>query len=582
MIKLVIDNQEVVMDGGFSTDIIRENPLLTSAGDYSYDIDVDLRVPQNRRLYKDFQRLNTLNSFSERKAELLDNEKILARGTEAVLSIEDNRVKIQVLSNNSELNYIFDEKRSVRELDLGTVQTKTAELAAKVSNHLYGEVVDGVEVREAYPLVFREDFSDFGTEASVFNGLKGNEDAYRIEFDNADNLRPMPYLLYYIDKVVEAMGYEMGVCHIDRDKYKRLLVIHGYDTLEYAKMLPDWTVSQFISEVEKFFGVVFIVDSIHKRIDIVSVDVFYEQEGCEYIDRENVIDEHDVSFDVETEDFQTSYQNVGYKLPSGEYWKVAAIDEEVEKRCVKENKVWKYNEEYDPKAMVIYYDNRLQEEWIHYEDGTTNENSKYCRFVNFFAPVVKDSAAARNLFSITPVKMNCSYRVGQHGGYMFAAPVPEYYEDKGATLTEAVRDGVAESASDRMQVAFYLGFCRFRDIAGARDAYSYGTTQCMTHRHLQMYNVWWNFTTQDCADLDRNLTLELRGEKGRCATELNIGTFIDTTRQFKISFITTSFLDPRRKFVIANRLFYCQQLRYKVEKGRMSEVVEGIFYPAKT
>ena len=153
MIKLVIDNQEVVMDGGFSTDIIRENPLLTSAGDYSYDIDVDLRVPQNRRLYKDFQRLNTLNSFSERKAELLDNEKILARGTEAVLSIEDNRVKIQVLSNNSELNYIFDEKRSVRELDLGTVQTKTAELAAKVSNHLYGEVVDGVEVREAYPLV---------------------------------------------------------------------------------------------------------------------------------------------------------------------------------------------------------------------------------------------------------------------------------------------------------------------------------------------------------------------------------------------------------------------------------------------
>ena len=95
MVKLVIDDQEVVMDSGFNTDIIRENPLITSTGDYSYDIDVDLRVPRNRRIYREFQRLNTLSSFSQRKAVLLDNEKILARGAEAVLSIEENRAKIQ-------------------------------------------------------------------------------------------------------------------------------------------------------------------------------------------------------------------------------------------------------------------------------------------------------------------------------------------------------------------------------------------------------------------------------------------------------------------------------------------------------
>ena len=253
------------MDSDFNTDVIRENPLITSAGDYSYDIDVDLRVPQNRRIYKDFQRLNTLSSFSQRKAELLDNEKVLARGTEAVLSIEGTRAKIQVLSNNSELNYIFDETRSVRELDFGSVQTKTTELAAKVSTHLYGDVVDGVEVREAYPMVSREDFGGYGSHASFFNTPAGFPGSYAMGFDNVDNLRPMPYLLYYIDKIVEVLGYTMGECHIDRDKYKRLLVIHGYDTLEYAKMLPDWTVSQFISEVEKFFGVVFLVDSIHKK-----------------------------------------------------------------------------------------------------------------------------------------------------------------------------------------------------------------------------------------------------------------------------------------------------------------------------
>ena len=47
MVKLLIDDQAVAIDSDFNTDIIRENPLITSTGDYSYDIDVDLRVPQN-------------------------------------------------------------------------------------------------------------------------------------------------------------------------------------------------------------------------------------------------------------------------------------------------------------------------------------------------------------------------------------------------------------------------------------------------------------------------------------------------------------------------------------------------------
>lgn len=583
MVKLIIDDNEVVMDSDFNTDVIRENPLITSAGDYSYDIDVDLRVPQNRRIYKDFQRLNTLSSFSQRKAELLDNEKVLARGTEAVLSIEGTRAKIQVLSNNSELNYIFDETRSVRELDFGSVQTKTTELAAKVSTHLYGDVVDGVEVREAYPMVSREDFGGYGSHASFFNTPAGFPGSYAMGFDNVDNLRPMPYLLYYIDKIVEVLGYTMGECHIDRDKYKRLLVIHGYDTLEYAKMLPDWTVSQFISEVEKFFGVVFLVDSIHKKIDIVSVDKFYETAGCEYIEREDVIDEHDVSFDVESESFQTSFQNIGYKLPNSEYWQLAAVDEEVDRRCVRKTKIFGVTEEYDPKEMVIFYDHHQDVEWIHYEEATESQNSKYARFVNFFAPVVKDDAVDRTLLSITPVKMACSYRVDDTvGGFMFAVPIPEYYENKTPTLSGAIREGTSENAGDRMQVAFYLGFCHYRDISGARSVFSYGTTQCTTSRYLQLYNVDWSFTTQDTEDINRNLTLELRGKKGRCANELNGDELIDGKRQFKIRFVTREFLDPRKKFVIANRLFYCRQLRYKMENGVMNEIVEGLFYPSKS
>ena len=114
---------------------------------------------------------------------------------------------------------------------------------------------------------------------------------------------------------------------------------------------------------------------------------------------------NDVSFDVESESFQTSFQNIGYKLPNSEYWQLAAVDEEVDRRCVRKTKIFGVTEEYDPKEMVIFYDHHQDVEWIHYEEATESQNSKYARFVNFFAPVVKDDAVDRTLLSITPVKM---------------------------------------------------------------------------------------------------------------------------------------------------------------------------------
>ena len=55
MTRLFIDGQEVVLPEQFELELITENPYFTRNGEYTYDIDIDLRVPQNRQIYKNIQ-----------------------------------------------------------------------------------------------------------------------------------------------------------------------------------------------------------------------------------------------------------------------------------------------------------------------------------------------------------------------------------------------------------------------------------------------------------------------------------------------------------------------------------------------
>lgn len=571
MIKLYIENQEAIISGTSFT-IVRENPLITKAGDYTLDIDLDLKCVENRIIYNRIKRFHSTINTVDKNAELLDNEKVLFRGTAILLKIENNIAKIQLVSNNSELNYIYDNTTRIRDLDFGTVATRNATDAAKASSGLYGDTVDGVVVKESYPQLFKSDFSDFGGEAEIFN-CTGNNDgsAVSIWFKEDTPLRPQPYLLYYIDKLVDILGYNLGQCDIDRTKYRRLILINGYDTNEYAKMLPDWTVSEFISEIEKFFNVVFYVDNASKVLDILSVAKFYEKVSKVNIDKKNIVDEKETEYNKDIERIQTSYQNVGYKLPSSEYWQFASIDEQVYAIASKRNQslaLW--NEDYDPETYEVLYDREKDVEWVHYENSE-GEN-KYARLVNQFAPVVKDGKTDRTEIKIIPAKILASYRVGPHGAYTFLAPIPIFYESNAGTFSNAIRNGVAETAGDVLQVAFYLGFCQYEGLG-------YGTTMCFTTRWHELYNSKIENTRYGKQGVNKETTLSLNGECGRCNTELVNNVGVDTTRLYTIRMVANGWLDPRSIFCIDNRNLICKKIEYDFNDKSLAPIVKGEFYP---
>lgn len=573
MIKLYIENQEAAINGETFT-IVRDNPLITKAGDYTLDVDLNLDCVENRIIYNRIKRFHSdVNEFNQ-NAVLLDKEKVLLRGTAILLKVENNVAKIQLVSNNSELNYIYDNTTRVRDMDFGVVQTRNATDAAKVSSGVYGDTIDGISVKESYPQLFKTDFSDFGGSAEILNYVGNNDGgAYSIWFKDDTPLRPQPYLLYYVDRLVELLGYTLGQCDINRDKYRRLIVVHGYDTNEYAKMLPDWTVTEFISELEKFFNVVFFVDNATKVLDIISVDKFYENVGKVYIDRDAVVDEKETEFGKEAEKVQTSYKNVGYKLPSSEYWQFESIDEKVYAISAKRNAIFANDyEDNDPAKYEILKDREKDVEWVHYENS--EGKNKHARLVNQFAPVVMDERVDRTELKISPAKILASYRVGDHGSYTFLAPIPVFYENNAGTFSNAIRNGVADTAGDILQVAFYLGFCEY-------DNLSYGATMCVTTRWHQLFSAIIENVRYSTPGVNKETTLSLNGQYGRCATELLNSIMLDTTKLYTLKIKSEEWMDPRAIFVIDNRALICRKFEYEFSNHSISPILKGEFYAMK-
>lgn len=71
MTRLFIDGQEVVLSENFELELITENPYFTRNGEYTYDIDIDLRDAHNRSIYQNINRSDVTKGIKNRKATLM-------------------------------------------------------------------------------------------------------------------------------------------------------------------------------------------------------------------------------------------------------------------------------------------------------------------------------------------------------------------------------------------------------------------------------------------------------------------------------------------------------------------------------
>jgi hypothetical protein len=95
---------------------------------------------------------------------------------------------------------------------------------------------------------------------------------------------------------------------------------------------------------------------------------------------------------------------------------------------------------------------------------------------------------------------------------------------------------------------------------------------------VEYFGTWWmlqeivNFGESACC-------MAINGEHGMYETYWKNNLAVNFTQPFKIRFKNVKNRDARNTFVIANKRFYCQELKYKIDGGKVSEVVEGTFFP---
>ena len=194
MTQLFIDSKEVKLPSEFELELVTENPYFTRVGSYTYDIEIDLRDPANREIYKNINRLDVTTRIKNRKAMLIVNGLCAINGIEVILSIESYTAKIQIIAGNSQLNYEGGDS-SIRTVAFDEVSI----LPSEAINTLFGTYPEHKAVYT--PII---SYIDDDGNTNVLNTVEVGAD---ITFTRANNIAPQYYLLYYIENLLQKLGF---------------------------------------------------------------------------------------------------------------------------------------------------------------------------------------------------------------------------------------------------------------------------------------------------------------------------------------------------------------------------------------
>jgi len=327
MTNLFIDGVEVVLPSEFSITVKQENAFFTKNGEYTYDIELSLLVPENAKLYGFLNRLNiTERPATKRKAVLVADNRVYLNGTEIITGWTDTKVSIQLVSGNSELNYFVGSDELI------------STLAMKETNPVVSGSVSTDYVKKTYPDV---DYNLMMTYDSLHQVDK-NIWLYRLYNNDVNNpyagyivqkediqpydYIPQPYLCAYMRELLKALGYTLEYNAIEDTPWKSVYIVHVCDTYKWNEMLPGWTAKDFLQNIETMFNGSFLIDHRTKKVSFL-LNVSYLPK-VRNVHLQNVVDAYTVEVEEEEESDAVN-STIKYKLPSSEYYKMRCLPDVV-------------------------------------------------------------------------------------------------------------------------------------------------------------------------------------------------------------------------------------------------------------
>lgn len=303
MTQLFIAGVETVLSQDFSVTVKRENSFFTKSGEYTYDCTLRLDNPVNCQLYGFLNRTNKSDQLdTDRTAVLIADGHVYCRGKEVITRWTEDSVTIQIVSGESELNYFIGQDKKIENLNLGE---------ANNSNCVYPIVRTSAGGLMNYQRKFRYIRIPFLYERTFLGG---------------EYIRtvPSPLLCPLIRKIIVSMGYTVTRNDLENTIFNRLFLVNCHNTTNLSKMLPGWTVKDFMTEVERLTGMVFVTDNTEKTCQIVLKSTFYYE--ARQLALNDVVDAYELEVeDDSSRDAEFTSSDVSYELPSHRWAKLMKL-----------------------------------------------------------------------------------------------------------------------------------------------------------------------------------------------------------------------------------------------------------------
>ena len=221
MTELIIGGRRVVLSKSLSFTLIEENAEITSSGEYSWDISASLKNKINAIIFKNIYRLNISTVDVTCDATLIIDNAV-RNGKIIIQNNTGSEIQFQFIAGNSELNYnAKSDTRKIYELDWGTESAiDFARALQTLSYPGYGNfsgvqnnfVCTPVKIGDQIANDFNLDLTSIG-----------------------DQIIMQPYLLYYINKLPELLGFKLINNVIESDsRAKKMFLVNAVNSLKYS------------------------------------------------------------------------------------------------------------------------------------------------------------------------------------------------------------------------------------------------------------------------------------------------------------------------------------------------------------
>lgn len=580
MVSLYIDGTPLVLPSDFATEIKIENSFFTRNGEYTYDFKIPLNNPTNAALYAHLHRLNNVSEIKEkRQAVLMADNRCYINGTEIITDWTDDSVSIQLASGNSELNYLIGANLQVSFLDMGKVEL--TDETGRVS--YYSQSLQG-----SYP-AYDYVAAPVSTPAGILNEWRFSvaSSTYSLRLADDTTRVVQPYLCALVRRMLNALGYTIGVNQLEESRYKQLIAVHDVNTLEYAKMLSGWSVKDFFENLERMFNLVLVVNNRNRTVDIVFANQFYI--AAEEVHLNAVEDDYEVEVDEDNANLMTN-ANIGYDLPESDYFRFAKMNDSLVNLCEKVEQpsllnVGMYFKENTPNRTICI-DTSTGRQYVYrpYQLEIFVGGMYPLREVNQYANL--DRGGEEVLLKFIPCaqvyhSIPCYDAGGEKvGDYIWLLPSIEGNtstegEDVSAlNMSELIASGQTDSGTSgggRLSLAFWHGLVA-ENVLGPNLPTAYPLV--MSDSQFQVLTEGLEMEPRSLVDSQYSLRLPVLD------AELYSGVYdIDTTKSYKFYTSDPNLPDAHLIFVIRNKRFVCREMNFNIAQGEKQKRWSLTCYP---